>query len=733
MALQFVRVVYTSRVVTPERQLLEASRNPPMLTGARQARNEDDTQLGALARLYKSVLEKISSEASLPEVLECLCRSMEQQFPGMLCSVLLLDSDGVTLRHGAAPSLPAEYCRAIDGCVIGPGVGSCGTAAHSGKPAVVTDIASDILWKDYRHLALPHGLKACWSTPIFSRANKVLGTFAVYYREAREPDPQHWQMVECATHLAGIAIERERSDAELRSAETRYRTLVERLPAITYIAEVGVLGPWHYVSPQIQSILGFSPAEWKQDAANWINHIHPEDREHVLAFDAQFIANGGKMRTEYRMLSRAGKVLWFRDEAVTLDDAPGAAPVMQGVLYDITEHKHLEDQLRQSQKMEAIGKLAGGVAHDFNNLLMIIQGHDERLLRHLNPDDLLYPDAYGIKEAVGRAASLTRQLLAFSRKQVLQPDVLNMNAVAGEVGKMLEPVIGENIELCLELTPDLWRVIADERQMEQAILNLTLNARDAMPHGGKLTIATGNREVNENQIDESQCASSGPAKPGKYVALTVTDTGVGMDAETQSHIFEPFFSTKELGKGTGLGLASVYGVVQQSGGWVWFRSQLGHGSSFSIYLPEAGGEPASISAQTAPAQATKCTETILVVEDEDEIRDMVREYLERRGYTVVAANNGSDALQVAQRYKGSIHLLLTDVVMPQVGGHELAQQIKGMRPRIKILLTSGYPEHAALTDKAADPAAIILQKPYPLNVLAGRIRQMLDSAEAARA
>jgi PAS domain S-box-containing protein len=709
-----------------------------MHTGARQARSKDDSQSGALARLYKTVLEMISSQASLPEVLECICKVMEQQFPGMLCSVLLLDSDGSTLRHGAAPSLPAEYCRAIDGCRIGPGVGSCGTAAHSGKAVVVSDIANDILWKDFRQLALPHNLKACWSTPIFSRAGKVLGTFAVYYREVREPDPQHWQMIECATHLAGIAIERERADAELRSAETKYRTLVERLPAITYIAEVGVLGPWHYVSPQIQSILGFAPEEWKRDAANWVNHIHPEDREHALAFDAQFVANGGSLRVEYRMLSREGNVLWFRDEAVTLENTQGHTPLMQGVLYDITEHKHLEDQLRQSQKMEAIGKLAGGVAHDFNNLLMIIQGHDERLLRHLNPDDLLFPDAYGIKEAVSRAASLTQRLLAFSRKQVLQPDLLSMNTVAGEVGKMVEPVLGETIKLCLDLAPDLWRVKVDERQMEQAILNLALNARDAMPHGGKLTIATRNCEIQAGEIDATlnnnmQGATSGSAKPGKYVVLTVSDNGIGMDAETQSHVFEPFFSTKELGKGTGLGLASVYGVVQQSGGWVSFRSQLGHGTSFSIYLPDAGANHAFTSAQPVAALQTKATETILVVEDEDEIRDMVRDYLERKGYTVVAANNGSDALQVAQRYKGSIHLLLTDVVMPQLGGHELAQQIKAMRPRIKILFTSGFPEHAASTDKMAGPSAAVLQKPYPLNTLASRIRQMLDTAEAARA
>ncbi|MGH9501210.1 MAG: ATP-binding protein [Terriglobales bacterium] len=724
--------MYSSPVVTPGRRPWNRSnRKPTYGHRVRQARSEDDGQSGALARLYKHVLEMISSQASLPQVLEGLCRFMEQQFPGMLCSVLLLDSEGKTLRHGAAPSLPIAYCKAIDGVSIGAGAGSCGTAAYTGRPVVASNIDSDIHWKDYRQLASSHGLKACWSTPIFSRSEKVLGTFAVYYREAREPDPQHWRMVECATHLAGIAIERERSDAKLRAAETRYRTLVERLPAITYIAEVGVLGPWHYVSPQIQSILGFSPEEWKRDASIWVNQIHPDDRSQALTFDAQFIANGGSLSTEYRMLSREGKVLWFRDEAVTLDDGAGRTPLMQGVLYNISEHKHLEDQLRQSQKMEAVGKLAGGVAHDFNNLLMIMQGHLERLQRHLNPDDLLYPDAHGIKEAVSRAGCLTHQLLAFSRKQVLQPNLLNMNTVAGEVGKMLEPLIGENIELSLELAPDLWQAKVDERQLEQAILNLTLNARDAMPHGGKLTIATRNDEISTPQMQARQGTDSTPVRPGKYVVLTVSDTGIGMDAETQSHVFEPFFTTKELGKGTGLGLASVYGVVQQSGGWVSFHSQLGHGSSFSIYLPEAGGESAFPATQPSSVREAKVTETILVVEDEDEIRDMVRDYLERKGYTVVAANNGSEALEVALRYKGSIHLLLTDVVMPQLGGHELAQQIKGMRPRIKILFTSGYPEHAASPEKTAGPPAVILQKPYPLNELSTRIRQILDAREPA--
>jgi len=265
-----------------------------MITGAKKATAGDEHKLPtALPLLYKTVLELISTQASLSEILVCLCDFMERLFSGPVCSVLLLDSDGVTLRHGAAPGLPAEYVKAIDGAKIGPGVGSCGTAAYRGEPVVVTDIATDPLWKDYRQLALPIGLQACWSTPILSRTGKVLGTFAVYYREPRAPDPAHLQFVDCATHLAGIAVDRERAEAELHAVEARYRALVERLPAITYIAEVGVLGSWQYVSPQIQSILGFSAEEWLADSSHWVNHLHPEDRELVFAEETRFSECGG--------------------------------------------------------------------------------------------------------------------------------------------------------------------------------------------------------------------------------------------------------------------------------------------------------------------------------------------------------------------------------------------------------------------------------------------------------
>jgi PAS domain S-box-containing protein len=690
-----------------------------MFTGAEKARTSEKRHLAsALSQLYKSILKMISTQTSLAEILQALCRLMETEYPELLCSVLLLDADGVTLRSGAAPSLPHEYNRCVDGIRIGPQAGSCGTAAYRGEQVIVTDIATDPLWKDASHLALAHGLRACWSTPILSRSGKVLGTFAVYYRQPRGPEADHLHMIECATHLAGIAIEREHAEEELHAVETRYRALVERLPAITYIAEVGALGRWHYVSPQIQSILGFPPEEWMANSANWINHIHPEDRDHALAAEKRFWEAGGIFRAEYRMLARDGRILWFRDDAVYLRSGDSQKPVMQGVLYDITEHKHLEEQLRQSQKMEAVGQLAGGVAHDFNNLLMIIQGHNERILGHLTASHDAHKDANEIKEAVNRAAGLTRQLLAFSRKQVLQPRILDINIVVRDVAKMLHRLIGENVQVNLVTAPSLWHVKADQGQMEQVVLNLALNARDAMPHGGRLTIETSNLEI-------SRPADQVPVRPGKYVLVKVSDTGTGMDTETQRHIFEPFFSTKELGKGTGLGLASVYGVIKQSGGGISFLSQLGHGTTFSVYLPEACELATANSHEAVALPESKGTETVLVVEDEDQIRDMVSEYLQQSGYTVLHAQNGRQALEIARRYKGLIHLLVTDVVMPELGGRELAEQLRHLRPRTKVLFTSGYLDTTA-DDKPADQQAAILQKPFALNTLASKIREVLE-------
>jgi two-component system cell cycle sensor histidine kinase/response regulator CckA len=694
-----------------------------MSTGAQKAAKPAQKLLEPVALLDEHVLAMVMAHAPLPEILETLCTNIERHYSGLLCSVLLLDADGKTLRHGATPTLPREYSQAIDGMKIGPCAGSCGTAAYRRQPVIVSDIASDPLWADYRHLALRHGLQACWSTPIASQGGGILGTFAIYYREPRTPDEEDLQLLAHATRLAAIAMEWDRAQAELSAAENRYRTLVERLPAITYIAELGSHGRWHYVSPQIESMLGFSPAEWLSDPAVWIDRIHAEDRGNVLAVEEYFQRNRDLFQAEYRLLARDGRILWFRDEAVMLPAAEGQPCLMQGVMYDITERKRLEDQLRHSQKMEAVGLLAGGVAHDFNNLLMLIQAHNERLRAGLAQGSPVQKESLGIEHAVTRAASLTGRLLAFSRKQVLQPKVMDLNEVLTEVAKMLDRLLGKNIALRVVPAPQLWPVKADPGQVEQLIMNLAVNARDAMPQGGHLLIETRNAEIGGSQ---SQLRDG--VRPGQYVTLVVSDTGVGMDSETQAHMFEPFFTTKEPGKGTGLGLAIVYGVVKQIGGWTHVDSKPGQGTTFEIYLPRAeeAKAPAAVAKLLDLTTVPKGTETVLLVEDEVGIRELAGDFLGGQGYMVLTAMDGNEALRIAEGHEDLIHLLVTDIVMPNVGGSELAKRLRQVRPQIKVLFMSGYPDHPALDGADIGAQTTVLQKPFSLDMLAHKVRGLLD-------
>jgi PAS domain S-box-containing protein len=694
-------------------------------TGARRAL-EKSQNLDRLALLDELVLAKVIAQAPLPEVLDFLCREIEkQQHDGLICSVCLLDADGVTIRHGAAPSLPSSYNHTIDGAQIGPCAGSCGTALHRGEQVVVEDIASDPLWAAYKELALPLGLRACWSTPIASQQGKLLGTFAVYYREPRRPNAEHLRLVEHATHLAAIAIERDRTHTELLDAETRYRTLVERLPAITYVAEIGPGGAWHYVSPQIETMLGYTPAEWLADPLNWLSHIYEPDREATIAEEKLFEQNRDQLNSEYRMRARDGRLLWFHDEAIMLRQADGQRLVMQGVMYDITERKRLEEELRQSQKMEAVGQLAGGVAHDFNNLLMIIEAHAERLRGRLASADAAHQDAVEISSAVERAAALTRQLLAFSRKQVLQPKLLELNSVLVGVARMLDRVLERKIALAVTTAPALGRVKADPVQLEQVILNLAVNARDAMPNGGTLRLTTANAVVDTSHPRIREGVPS-----GNYILLTVTDTGIGMDADTRAHMFDPFFTTKPPGKGTGLGLSTVYAAVQQAGGAIWCQSAPGAGTTFEIYLPQAdiAGAKGTEQGKAEPTPGTS-REALLLVEDQEEIREVVGEFLERRGFTVFRATDGDDALRVAEKCSGSIHLLLTDLMMPNMDGQELARRLKQIRPDTRVLFMSGYPADRLHGSNGNGLKHSILQKPFSLDMLAQTIRAVLDGPD----
>lgn len=391
---------------------------------------------------------------------------------------------------------------------------------------------------------------------------------------------------------------------------------------------------------------------------------------------------------------------------------------------DITETRALEQQLRQAQKMEAVGRLAGGIAHDFNNLLMVISGYCEFLLEQTGENPELRASAQEIANAAARATALTRQLLAFSRKQMLTMKVVDLNEIVTENLRMLTRLIGEDIDLVMVPGSDLGAVKADASQIEQVIVNLAVNARDAMPRGGKLTIETGNIA-----FDRELARMHGPMKPGEYVMLAVSDTGMGMDAEVQSHAFEPFFTTKGT-KGTGLGLSTVYGIVKQSDGFIWLYSEPGHGTTFKIYLPRVTGtgEPISLQPEPVVPAVERGHETVLLVEDETNLRYLARKYLERQGYSVLDAADGAAAVEVAASFPGPIQLLLTDVIMPGMNGRELAHRIAATRSDIKVLYMSGYTENAIGHNGLLDEGIILLQKPFTLPALQAKVREVLDTA-----
>ncbi len=390
----------------------------------------------------------------------------------------------------------------------------------------------------------------------------------------------------------------------------------------------------------------------------------------------------------------------------------------------MTERKRLEHQLVQAQKMEAVGRLAGGIAHDFNNQLTVVLGRSEMLLERLPPEDPRRRPAQLIRETAERAAGLTRQLLAFSRKQVLEPKVLDLNQVVGGMEKMLRRLIGEDVELTLAPGAGLGAVSADPGQLEQVVMNLAVNARDAMPQGGRLLLRTANAE-----LDTTACRRHADAAPGRYVMLEVTDTGVGMDAATQARIFEPFFTTKEAGKGTGLGLATVFGIVKQSNGHIWVYSEPGHGTTFKVLLPRIEGEADGAPAETAAAR--RGSETILLAEDEPELRALVAEHLEARGYTVLAAATPEEALGLARAHAGPIHLLLTDVVMPGLSGRALSEQFRAERPEARVLYMSGYTDEIIGHHGLLEAGTALLQKPFTGNALALKVREVLDAPERA--
>jgi two-component system, cell cycle sensor histidine kinase and response regulator CckA len=514
------------------------------------------------------------------------------------------------------------------------------------------------------------------------------------------------------------AIQRSRAELELAEREDRFRALVEHsADAMALLDRDGVVT---YASSSTTRVLGRTPATLV--GSNALELIHPDDVAAVRTRFQELLDRPGVLvEVEARYLHEDGS--WRYCECSFANRLRDAA--VRGVVLnyrDVTERRRLEDQLRQSQKLEAVGRLAGGVAHDFNNVLTAIFGYADFLTGVLLPGSPGRQDLDEIRNAATRAAKLTRQLLAFSRQQVLDPTVLNMNEVVQGIEPMLGHLIGEDVALRAALAPELGSVRADAGQIEQVIVNLAVNARDAMPTGGLLTIETSNVD-----LDEHYAGARLPVTAGRYVMLAVSDTGMGMGPEVRARIFEPFFTTKAKSQGTGLGLATVYGIVTQSGGYIWVYSEPGHGTTFKVFLPRVDAPPAAPERPAAPVETRGGTETILLAEDDELLGPLVRELLVKFGYTVLETRSAEEALSRASEYQGPIHLLLVDVVMPGDSGHELARKLAQTRPETRVLYTSGYTDEAVVRHGILERGINFLQKPFTPPALATRVREVLDN------
>jgi two-component system, cell cycle sensor histidine kinase and response regulator CckA len=512
--------------------------------------------------------------------------------------------------------------------------------------------------------------------------------------------------------------EQKQAEQALRASEEKYRKFFDENLSGVYITSPH--GKLLACNPTFLQIFGFVSLEEAMGMDMALLYPDPDAWEGIIKrlHGAKELAH-----QEMELRRKDGKPVYVVQNIFGVFDDRGNVLEIKGYIFDDTNRKKLEQQLHQSQKIEAMGRLAGGIAHDFNNLLTCINGYTELLLIQFQGSASQRKYVEEVHAAGERAAKLTRQLLAFSRRQMLQPEVLDLNNIVQEMERMLQRLIGEDIHLGIDLNPQLGQVRADPGQIEQVIMNLVVNARDAMPHGGHLSIQTENVMLGEEFVQEHE-----GAKPGQYVLLAVSDNGCGIGPEARTHLFEPFFTTKELGKGTGLGLSTVYGIVKQSEGYIYVDSQEGLGSVFSVYLPRVDGQANPAKRRATAAGQLRGSETILLVEDEEAVLELARSLLRRQGYRVFAAQDGASAIQICRQHEGPIHLLVTDVVMPIIGGCELARQVRAMRPEIKILFMSGYSEDAILHKGLLESSASFLHKPFSTTSLTDKVREVLDLA-----
>jgi len=700
------------------------------------ARKKAELRVQQLNRMYAMLSDvngMMMRERDPQRIFEAACRiAVEKgQFRGAWIG--LPDETGRWLRPAAAAGVIDGYLEFINIDLRDPVLagGPAGRCYLSGQCAICNDIATDPRFDPWRREALKRGYRSSGCAAL-KVEGKVVGIINLY---ANEPDVFDIEEVALIAELAGnigLALEvsrreaaRQAAEAGLHESEERFRQLAENMNQVFWMTDVAK-GQMLYISPAYEKVWGRSLESLRAQPFTWLEAIHIEDRERVrqAALTQQAL---GKYDETFRVVRPDGSVRWVRDRAFPVRSADGVVVRIVGTVEDITERRLLEEQLRQSQKMEGIGQLAGGVAHDFNNILAAMMMHTELTEMMEGLPEAAYEKLRQLRGFAERAANLTRQLLLFSRRQVMQPQDLDLNDALAGTAKMLQRLIGEDVQLRLNLHPRALLTHADPGMLDQVLMNLVLNARDAMPGGGTLLV-----ETAETTLSAADAAGIQDLAPGRYVCLRVSDTGSGIAPEHLLRIFEPFFTTKEPGKGTGLGLATVFGIVRQHGGSITVQSALGRGTTFQILLPAiARAAPAQAASRSTPPRGT---ETVLLVEDEPIVCEAITTTLERAGYRVLKAGNGPEAIRVWEQHRDEIRLLLTDIVMPQgMNGRELAARLRTSDPALRVIFMSGYSAEMAGRELALHPGQDFIQKPYSSQQLLETVRSTLDRYQAAAA
>jgi PAS domain S-box-containing protein len=701
-----------------------ALENARLYDEARRRQRESE----ALVRVARSLTESLA----VADVARRVVESVVPLFGARSSGLRLLRPDGALESvarsdHAGAHSDPGD--------VLPPGMGISRRAVRERRPVRTRNVLTEpgiILPDRLRQRVVAAGEMAFMAVPLQVKG-QIIGALTLADREGREFTDEEAALLQAFADQAAAAISNaqlyesekaarargESSEAALRESEERFRSVVENASdLITVLTPKGMI---EYESPSLERLLGWRPEELIGKPV--MDYVHPDDVAPLTEAIAKRLADPATVNppVEFRARARDGSWRVLAATSRVIRGETGAVTLV-ATSRDVTERRALEEQLRQAQRLESVGRLAGGVAHDFNNLLTVIGGRAQLLLSRLRPGDPTRRDVELIQKAGARAAQLTQQLLAFSRRQVLQPKILDLNTVITGLEGMLRRLIGEDIELVTGLATGLGTVRADPGQLEQVIMNLALNARDAMPTGGRLTVQTATAV-----LDAQAPVAFEAIAPGPYARLTVSDTGVGMDDATRAHIFEPFFTTKDVGKGAGLGLATVYGIVRQSGGYITVESEPGRGSTFAIYLPEVQGATVTPQPSQALADAPRGVETILLVEDEAEVRDLAHDILRLGGYRVLEAATPEEAERICQDEEKPIHLLLTDVVMPRMSGRVLAERLIAGRPAMRVLYMSGYTDDTIVQHGGLGQDPAFLPKPFTPNDLSRKVRAVLDA------